>query len=148
MSLFPFGGLHFFLLGVAAGIALMGVLTWLTDIVAARRAFAVLEDHPLPAMPRRRRFRDALPVETTHMIQRELKPGPGTRPCTCGRTPRLIETRGNPIPGQLAKEPTTVYHLECPPCLIATARDASQLAAQAQWNLGGTHPIAAPRLTA
>ena len=40
MSLFPFGGLHFFLLGVAVGIALMGVLTWLTDIVAARRAFA------------------------------------------------------------------------------------------------------------
>ena len=148
MSLAHFAGLHFFLLGVAAGIALMGVLTWLTDRAAERQAFAVLDNHPLPAMPRRRRHRDALPPETTTMIQRELKAGAGTRPCTCGRQPRLIETRGNPIPGQLAKEPTTVYHLECPPCLIATARDASQLAAQAQWNLGGTHPIAAPRLTA
>ncbi|MCG2605014.1 MAG: hypothetical protein KBO60_18295 [Achromobacter sp.] len=143
-----FSGLHFFLLGVAAGIALMGVMSWLASKAAEHEALIALDEHPLPAMPQRRRFRDALPVETTHMIQRELKAGAGTRPCTCGRTPRLIETRGNPMPGQLAKEPTTVYHLECPPCLIATARDRSQLVVQAQWNVGASYPIAAPRLTA
>ena len=82
------------------------------------------------------------------MIQRELKPGPRTRPCSCGRLPRLIETRGNPTQGQLARVSTTAYHLECPPCHIATGRDASQLVVQAQWNVGTTHPITAPRLTA
>ena len=148
MSLAHFTGLHFFLLGVAVGIALMGVLTWLTDIVAARRAFAVLEDHPLPAMPRRRRHRDALPPETTTMIQRELKPGEGTGTCDCGRMPRLIETRGNPRPDQLATAPSMAYHLECSPCQRTTARHAEQIVAQAWWNAGLVHPITATRLSA
>lgn len=82
------------------------------------------------------------------MIQREIKPGSGTRPCACGRLPRLIETRGNPAPDQLASSPAVAYHFECPPCGIATARDREQLVAQAQWNLGATHPITATRLSA
>lgn len=137
---------YLFLAGLGTGIAFMTVLLLLADKAAAREARRHL---PLTSdTPRRRRFRDALSVETTTMIQRQLTPGPGTYPCACGRMPHLIETRGNPDPKRLADKPTTAYHLECPPCGITTARDPHQLVPQAQWNAGITQPIDVTRLSA
>lgn len=139
-------GFYLFLAGLGTGIAFMTVLLLLADKAAAREA---RRQFPLASdTPRRRRFRDALPVETTTMIQRQLVPGPGTYPCACGRMPHLIETRGNPDPKRLADKPTTAYHLECPPCGITTDRDPHQLVPQAKWNAGFTHPIDVTRLSA
>lgn len=137
-----------FMAGMAAGIALMAVIFWATDHLAAKRAAHQMDRRADATRPARRRNRDTITRETTDMIQRELKPSAGTGSCDCGRKPRLIETRGNPRSEQLATTRATHYHLECPPCGLTTDRYPSAVVAEAKWNAGLVHPISVTRLSA
>ncbi len=151
MNSLPSAHLALYMLGVASGIALMALLTWATDRVAARLADEHAENEAPAPVAMRRRNRDAFPSGTSEMIQAEVKlsaPGAVVTSCACGRLPRLIETRGNPNTERLATLRTVAYHFECAPCALTTPRADTQAAALALWNDGATHPITATRLSA
>lgn len=151
MTSLPSAHLALYMLGVASGIALMALLTWATDRVAARRADEHAENEAPAPVAMRRRNRDAFPSETSEMIQAEVKlslAGAAVISCECGRLPRLIETRGNPNTERLATLRTVTYHFECAPCALATKRAYTLEIALAMWNGGVTHPITATRLSA
>lgn len=73
------------------------------------------------------------------MIQRELKHRAQVRDCSCGKPPRLIETRGNPggcllLAGAKALAPQLHVHFECAACGLTTERHKRQVSAERAWN--------------
>jgi hypothetical protein len=87
------------------------------------------------------------------MIQRQIRLPRPVRDCSCGKQPRLIETRGNPggcllLAYRRACPPQLHFHLECAACGLTTDRMKRPVGAERAWNAEQLHSLVPQRAAA